>query len=938
MDSKKKTSRKSKLLALLAIFAFIFSFLGPEVLGNPLPSSSSQTCTVYPCTSSIKVISYDGDDASAVSGLINNQIAAYDNQLTPADLASLPSGLDQVTAPNSLYEVLVNPENTTWAAVAGFTGAQLNPFYFPQIRTALNYVLNRNYFVDAILGGSGVPTLSIYGVSPDSLTVANTTVKYSDYFGSNFDLANSTIYNAMSSVQGVSVVGGKYNFGSNPVTIYVAERTDNSFINQYDNFLATQLTNLGFTTVLEPTNPALAKSTVDSENPVNGSGGAPPTPWDIYVNSLGNEFTYYGDSLEACSAGANCAAGPYSDNLTGVAAFCEPNCAEGLYNTVNATPPDVIALSDQLDVLNAKILNGSYSAPAERDQILNNYTAHEIEMGVNDWIAAGLSPYAYNPSLIQNLVPLYTSSPILNFQSLLTMQPTIGQTTLNIGASYLTQENINPIGLALGQDPYSADLLSGVFPTLSVPSPGTGYLWPNGFAYAINGMSSSNSLPVPSSAVNYNSTTGLWQNITGDTASIDFVANFADMAYHSGFADNETWNLADILYPYTIAMNITNPGAKPSIYDGAAGPLFSSVLPEIAGVRVLNSTAIEVYSKYYFTDPVLDVLTSLGFLYGGYTRDYSLPWTVYVAMSDLVGRGLDSWTQTGSISKGIPWLSLIGSGANGEALTNLTNDLVARAAQGSLPNQISQLEHLTGVTIANSSTVGSSFTDAANFIRAYGNALIGDGPFYVSDFSSSTSPSFAILTANANYNLAPYLNPNIFSPSATRISISGTVLPTVTVGSSLSFVALATPLDGKIASPESGADLVVQLLNGATIVNQVSLVTGSGGAANYNIPSVPLGAYTLIVYASSPNSTFVDPQSYATSIVAPSPGTSLTTAASTSTARSSSTTSISSQPVVPSVPGPGTLEVIAIIVLVVILIAAAVLFFRRTIEDRKAKE
>ncbi len=893
-----------------AAIMLVLAFVGSAITGcfvHVQAQLASSTCTTSPCSKSITVTSYNGNDQSAISDLINGKISAYDFELTPVEASSLPNTYSKMSVPNTLYEVEVNPENTTWAAVSSVTQYAPNPFYYPQVRAALNYVLDRNYFVDNILGGAGVPILSVYGVAPDSLTVANGTAKFQSYLAYNFALANSSIYGLLSKVQGITYLDGHYFYGGKPLPVYVIDRTDDAFRSQYAGFLATQLTNLGFDVVEEPMNLDLVHTTVLVENPVNATGGSPPTPWDIYIGSFANVYLYYGDSLQVCFDGANCAAGPYSDNMTG-------DLAAGVWNTTAMTPPDVISLSDKLDKLNNEMLTGTYSSVRQRAQILTQYTELEIEMGVNDWLATGLNVYGFNPAQVTGLTASITTSPILNIQSYLDISST-SSSPLNLGARYLTQYNMNPVG-GYG-DAYSADLLSGVFPGLAATGPGTGYSYPFGWTYSVVGINSSATVPVPSSAVNYNSTTGKWYNVTSSAANLAVTVNLANLVKHTGYADGESVSLADWLYAYEIGKNVTNPTSP--TYDTSLAPAFSFEFNTIIGFKIINSTSFTLYSNYYFFDPAQAVITAVGNIvpYG----KAEMPWTMYQAMNDLVVAKDDAYSAAEAAAKGIPQLTLIGSGPNGSPtdISDLITDLQTRTGQNYVPSSLVQLQTLTEISFGLTNTE-SALTDAANFIKTNENGLISYGPFYVSTFEASTTPNYAVLTANPSYALTPYLLPKLFAQAAV-ISVSTTVPPIIKVGSSILLTALARIIGQTTATLQPGANIVVQFVNTTSVVAQIKLTTGSSGTASLVIPaSLPPGAYMLTFYASSTNSTIIIPQIYsieALAVTYPTTSTS-TTASPTFTFSTTSPTSSS-----------GTIDLAVVAVVVIIILVMTVMVRRR---------
>jgi peptide/nickel transport system substrate-binding protein len=905
----------------------------------PVASAPGSSCTPasYPCSSGFQLESFDtasgvADDSAAVAALNAGKISAYDFQLTPSQASSVPSSYSKLGVPNSLYEIEVNPEATTWSSVSSLPGSAFNPFYYPQIRQAFNYLMDRSFLVDSssALGGAGVATLSVYGVAPDVLTVANGTAPYSSFLTDNIALANSTIYKTLSGVSGVTYTNHAWYYNGSPITIYVANRVDDPIRSAWAGAVIANLKAVGFAVDDESFTLATAETSVFVENPVTGAGGAPPKAWDLYFGAFSGVYLYYGDELQVCFDGANCAGsnGPYSDNLTAAQGAANPaqcavnDCAMGKWDTLAQTPPDVIAISDKLDQLNNEILAGTYTTYAQRTAILNNYTALEIQLGVNDWAAAGFNEYSVNPSQLTGLSPQVTTSPILNTESAMTM--TSASATEPIGVRYLTEYDLNPVGLSYSADAYSADILSTEFPNLGASfGAGTGGPVPFGWTYTIDGYSPTANIAVPTSAVTYNANSTVaptgWVNATSGTmAKLAVTVNYANLMDHDGYSDNEPITMADIIYPYIMANNVSY-SASP-MYVPAIASLLASELSTIIGLRVLNSTAIEFYSSYFFVAPVEAVTTTVA----DFTpiRDAQFPWTMYVAMSrQIVGAGFSGtnvWDEPQSNSS-FPELTLVANGAEGNPtdISNIVSTLGTLSGTGYVPAQLVALDSMfPGDGINPGSTNATAYyTDASTFITSdtgSSNAFIGFGPMYLSAWQDATTPHTAALTRNPNFHLGPYLNPELFA-TAGDISVSTTVPTTIAPGDTIAMTTVLTPLGSTTASPLAGANVTVQLVNSTSVVAQTRFVSGTGGALTYTVPTVKTGAYSLIVYASSVNNTIIVPQAYSVILALATATTSTSTSSTTAKAVISTT----------------DYEIIAAVVVVVVIVAAVALFLRR---------
>ena len=110
------------------------------------------------------VIIADPSVESAVARIIADDIDVYAQAATDVEaLATVQAeGLKYVTTVGSYNEITLSPGGPVLA------DGRLNPFGVPKIREAMNYLLSRDYVVQEILGGLGIPKfLPINGVFPD---------------------------------------------------------------------------------------------------------------------------------------------------------------------------------------------------------------------------------------------------------------------------------------------------------------------------------------------------------------------------------------------------------------------------------------------------------------------------------------------------------------------------------------------------------------------------------------------------------------------------------------------------------------------------------------------------------------------------------------------------------------------------------------------------
>jgi len=235
--------------------------------------------TSIPASTSITFISYNGNDAQGILVFEHGQIAFYAYSVPPSEYTSLPPGAKTYLMPATYYDVLVNPLNTTF----GF-----NPFQFQEVRFALNFIVNRTFFVDNILHGYGIPSITLYAGEQCVLHIQNTLAKYA-YIHYNFTYANETIYKVLTA-HGAQYVNGKWYYDGKPITVYVFVRTDATVRSEYAQYFISQLEKLGFTVQEIQGNLQKEISMVYGSDPAN-------TTWDILIEAWGGTYGYYDAGL-----------------------------------------------------------------------------------------------------------------------------------------------------------------------------------------------------------------------------------------------------------------------------------------------------------------------------------------------------------------------------------------------------------------------------------------------------------------------------------------------------------------------------------------------------------------------------------------------------------------------------------------------------------------
>ncbi len=126
-----------------------------------------------------------------------------------------------------------------------FNDGRLNPFSVARIREAMNWLIDRDYIVNEIMGGMAVPKFfPITAAFPDYARYADTARALELKYAYDFEKARSVITEEMEKL-GAQLVGGVWHYKGSPVEIIALIRIEDErqIIGDY---IANQLENVGF--------------------------------------------------------------------------------------------------------------------------------------------------------------------------------------------------------------------------------------------------------------------------------------------------------------------------------------------------------------------------------------------------------------------------------------------------------------------------------------------------------------------------------------------------------------------------------------------------------------------------------------------------------------------------------------------------------------------
>lgn len=880
-----KLGQSNRIRRWISVPIFILMLLGTI---TPLAQPTS-----IPASTSITFISYNGNDANGILAFEHGQIAFYAYSVPPSEYTSLPPGAKAYLMPATYYDVLVNPLNTTF----GF-----NPFQFQEVRFALNFIVNRTFFVDNILHGYGIPSITLYAGEQCVLHIQNTLAKYA-YIHYNFTYANETIYKVLTA-HGAQYVNGKWYYDGKPITVYVFVRTDATVRSEYAQYFISQLEKLGFTVQEIQGNLQKEISMVYGSDPAN-------TTWDILIEAWGGTYGYYDAGLIE---------GLYSTVGSSAPFTSYYGLSFGTFNDSKYESPLLLKEANEIDNWSLTLIQSEFTNAAQYYQLVNDIVNVGINMSVRIGLGISLTPQ-YVLSNINGVYPNYAQGSLLNFQTYLSIVNG-SYPNVTIGVRYLTQGAANP-GAGF-TDAYTDEIATALFTPAALTVPGSGYPVPYIYSFKIVNITPNAVVPVPSNALWWNPAK---QQVTyvpsNTTAQMAVIYNLAPLFNNDKWADGQNITLADIIYQYIIASEMSLNSSNP-IYDSVTSSVYGPALQTIKGFKIINSTAIEIWGNDWFFDPTEAAVS----LFGSFNPlGYSLagggyfPWQVYVGMKDVVAEGKTAWSQSTAQSKGIDWLNLVSPTDVGYILSALEN----ASTSGYIPNSLLQVEKLSNMTLVTQQQAMSGYNAAISFIQTYDNALIGDGPFILVAWNPSASPQFAKIVKNPYFHLVP--TQQALSTPMTY-SISFNVPPTVTAGEVLNGTVRGTPAGSTQASPVANVTVYLELLHpNGSIIFSTQEMTNNQGQFTFNIPkNLSSGSYILTIAAYQNTSILIYPMEVSLVVLPPVTMTSSTTTTTFSTTSvqtsSSSATSTTSSGINVGLIG-------AVIAIIIIVIAAVALLRRR---------
>ncbi|MEM4005667.1 MAG: ABC transporter substrate-binding protein, partial [Desulfurococcaceae archaeon] len=429
-------------------------------------------------------------------------------------------------------------------------GVGINPFAFKKVRLALNYIVDRATIIDTILKGFGAPMYTFLSqFDPDYSTIADIVEKYEFRYDPSY--ADKLITEALSQVGAVKS-GGKWLYEDKPITVIFIIRVEDER-KDVGLMISAELKRLGFE-VSE-----LLMTFADAISTVYGTDPA-EFKWHIYTEGWGKGALEKYDSSTIAQFGAS-----WPGYMPGWA-------ETGFWNYVNKT----------IDELTLRIYQSDYKSKKERDELYRRATEMIIQEGIRVWIATRL-----DVTVARSEVKGLTVDLGAGLRGIWTLREAFVEGRRELKVGHLWAWTATSAWNVWGgfADVYSVDPMRATVDPSIWRHPFNGLPIPFRATYVVATAGPEGTLPVPETAVIWDSVNDRWVNVpAGTTAKSKVVfdlSKYIGAKFHNGI----TISMADVV------------GAIAYTFDLVYDPVRSKLEPRIVS---LSKPALDTIKGYEF--------------------------------------------------------------------------------------------------------------------------------------------------------------------------------------------------------------------------------------------------------------------------------------------------------------------------------------------------
>jgi peptide/nickel transport system substrate-binding protein len=634
---------------------------------------------------------------AAVTRLQAGEIDIYAYSVSDPDLyrtVQEDPGLDYINAVGSYNEYSFN--------TAPFTDAtKLNPFSNPKIREAVNWIIDRNYLVQEIVGGLANPKLFCLNSSfPDYAVYADIARALENQYAYNPEKGNAVIAAEMEAM-GATLVDGKWNFGGAPIVIVIIIRTEDERM-QLGDYLGTRLEEAGFTVDRQYKTRTEASPIWVQSNPADGL-------WNVYTGGWistqisrddGSNFSFF--------------YGPYDYPIPLHMAYVNDPAFEEVY---------------------LKLRNNEFATLEERRELFAVAMPLSLQDSARVWIYDELSfsPFRSNVSVAYDLAAGIAGSRVYPYTVRF-----VGQEggVMRIAQPGVLVDPWNPI--AGSNWIYDSMPIRATADVAIMPDPYTGLQWPqrieSASVVAKEGLPIGKTLDwvdlsfeaeiaVPADAlVDWDATNQVFIT-AGEKFTQTLTANIkSTVVYPADLFETITWHdgspldVADFVYGMILTFDFGK--AESANFDEAQAGSVEQFLSYFKGFKIIseNPLTIEYYTDLWYLDAELNVYT----LWPNYAQGPGAWHNVAVGALADAAKEL-AFSADKADAEGIEWMSYI----SGPSLEILKKYLDQAAAESYIPYAPTMGMYITAEEAA------ARYANLTAWYEARNNFWLGTGPYYL---------------------------------------------------------------------------------------------------------------------------------------------------------------------------------------------------------------
>lgn len=582
-------------------------------------------------------------------------------------------------APANTISLLLNPA----PAPAG----QLNPFALPEVRRAMQRLVDREFVAREIYQGQAAPMYTVNSPTDfDYLTVFDIVQAQDLRFDPEF--AREEIANAMEAA-GAELADDVWTYEGEPIRLKFIIRVEDER-REIGDLVRAALEEAGFAVDAnyQPFAPAI--QTVYSTDPKQFG-------WHLYTEGWGrgapNRYDF---------GGVNSYNAPWLGNMPGWQ-------MTGFWQYEN----------QELDELGKKLFRGAFKDKAERDAMYREMTEMGLDESVRIWVATVNSAYA-----VEKNVTGITQDLAAGPRGLWTLRTAYkpDSTELTVGHLWVWTERStwNPVG-GIG-DVYSSDIYRQLSDPALWNDPFTGIPQPFRVSYDVESAGPDGKLEVPADAFLWDAKAGKWQTVGAGVEAISKVTYDYSKFFQSNFHHGQPIAMADLLYSLYQGFDMSYNPDKAKI-ETVMAVTARPTLETFRGFRVLDENRLEVYVDFWHFDE-------------NYIAAYATPssvgtpWELLYTLDELVfTQRRAAYSDTAAARYNVPWISLVldrDARLARKAMLDLRRKKAFPAAVFTLPGSTKSL--------VDAKLADARYGATLDWFTQYGHLIISNGPFFLARY------------------------------------------------------------------------------------------------------------------------------------------------------------------------------------------------------------